>query len=368
MKNRKVLHILNEIHCSGLEQMLFASREEWRNFNMNCSILATGLVEGPFAKSMRAAGYEIFHIPYINRKKFAFFEEILFLYKNRYFAVHVHTEGCFLLHVLAAYLTGHRNIIRTFHSVFSPSFLGRMRRRADRVVAEFLGVKFVSIGESVSRNEKNGYNTRTIVCPNWYNDHVFKRPTCSYRKNVRGEFGIDEDTFVVLSVGNCLPVKRHELLIRGLALLPQSVKWKYFHIGTGELEEKEKILVNQLGLKKKCFFKGRQELVYQYLVLCDLYVMPSSHEGFSIAALEAFGTGRIGLLADVPGLIDFKNLFEGVFYFESNPFSLANKIVEIVALSEDEAKRLEEKNITSASTCFSIDSGVRRYVSVYERS
>jgi len=63
-------------------------------------------------------------------------------------------------------------------------------------------------------------------------------------------------------------------------------------------------LAERLGVGAQSFFLGGRDGVADLLAACDVLVMPSEHEGFGMAALEAMSCGLAVVATDAPGLRD----------------------------------------------------------------
>ena len=123
------------------------------------------------------------------------------------------------------------------------------------------------------------------------------------RKNVREELGIEENETLLLSVGELIPRKNHEEVIRALAK-PEKTKgtsFKYCICGHGDLEEYLKALISELGLADKVSLLGYRNDIRNLLYGADLFVFPSKQEGMPMALLEAAATGIPVVASDIRG-------------------------------------------------------------------
>ena len=99
----------------------------------------------------------------------------------------------------------------------------------------------------------------------------------------------------ILSVGNLIPIKGHELLLRALAhVLPLYPHLACEIIGDGSESERLGKLAGDCNIAGKVHFLGRQsrKQVAEAMRRCALFALPSRYEGLGCVYLEAMSTGR----------------------------------------------------------------------------
>ena len=112
------------------------------------------------------------------------------------------------------------------------------------------------------------------------------------RRRMRLEYHIREDRLVIGHVGRFSAQKNHEFLIKIFAMIVQKVPdAKLWLLGEGELQEKIKKQVEEMGLLENVSFMGTTDKVQDYLQAMDVFLFPSLHEGVSVALIEAQATG-----------------------------------------------------------------------------
>jgi len=302
----KALHILNEVKFSGAEVMLRHSADffQKRGFMLFC--LSTGTQRGAYAEILENAGYKIFHIPF-KKSPVYLFRLYIFLKSHQFQIVHIHPERGFFFHAFIARVSGCRQIVRSVHSNFEFSGFLRIRKSAERSIAtKFFKVRYIAVSPSVKNNEKTRFSVDCELINNWVNTEIFY-PAVSLeeKKSLRRSQSIDDKSFVLISVGNCLPVKNHKHILHSLhKALTYCPDLLYVHIGTGELLEDEKRLAIKLGIQQRVIFGGPKECIRPLLALSDVFVMPSDYEGLSLATLEAMACGLPVIARAVPGLKD----------------------------------------------------------------
>jgi len=99
----------------------------------------------------------------------------------------------------------------------------------------------------------------------------------------------------ILSVGNLIPCKGHELLLRAVGEFcsrwPDLV-WEI--VGDGPERSRLRHLAGQLGIAHKVRFLGRQsrEKVAAAMQRCTIFALPSRYEGLGCVYLEAMSSGK----------------------------------------------------------------------------
>ena len=100
---------------------------------------------------------------------------------------------------------------------------------------------------------------------------------------------------VVLCVGNLLPIKGHEVLVRAMASIASEFPEITLEIvGHGPEEPRLRGLVEQLGIGGRVRFLGRQQRkqVAEAMRRCMVFALPSKYEGLGCVYLEAMATGK----------------------------------------------------------------------------
>jgi glycosyltransferase involved in cell wall biosynthesis len=106
---------------------------------------------------------------------------------------------------------------------------------------------------------------------------------------VREELGIPLGAPVVGTVARLAVQKRHDVLLRVAARLPEEV-----HVllaGDGSERAALEALAGDLGISKRVHFAGMRDDVGDVLGALDLFLITSATEGMSNAMLEALGAG-----------------------------------------------------------------------------
>lgn len=184
------------------------------------------------------------------------------------------------------------------------------------------------------------------------------------RKIARDILGIPQTDRIVVYHG------RIEIHRKGLDVLLDAWKQLEKHdtdgnlrlllIGTGGDDEKLRQLIQELGLHRVMWvneFINDRTVMQRYLSAADLYTLPSRHEGFPIAPLEAMACKLPVVAADAPGIADifeYGELSGGVVVPCGDAGALASAINRVL---DDDALRdqLSQSSYSRVRECFSLE-------------
>ena len=119
--------------------------------------------------------------------------------------------------------------------------------------------------------------------------------------------GVDADMFkpgvapsrpMLLSIGNLIPSKGHELVVRSLpALKAEFPGLTWAVIGDGSELDRLRTLAQELGVLGSIRFLGRRNrrAVAEACRGCTVFVLPSRYEGLGCVYLEAMASGKVAV-------------------------------------------------------------------------
>ena len=168
---------------------------------------------------------------------------------------------------------------------------------------------------------------------------------------LRKEFNISTDNFIILSVGRHVPRKNFQLVLRALneintLNLNPSSNIKYFLIGEGEETTNLKQLTKDLDLENQVIFLGSCDVITRnkYYKMADLFIMPSitknnDIEGFGIVYLEA-NYFKVPVIGTATGGIS-EAIVDGETGFLIKENDINDLVDKIIFLYNNELKRKE---------------------------
>jgi glycosyltransferase involved in cell wall biosynthesis len=230
---------------------------------------------------------------------------------------------------------------QTIHRLMAPNL-----RAADRVIA-------VSDHIASQASELGVDPTRIRVIRSGV-DTVRFRPRDS--RSARQRLGLDDQSRVVLFVGNLEPRKQVDVLLHALTgVRPHVSDVVLLVVGSGQsagLDDQTdtlNMLTRELALEGSVRFLGRvddQRLLDCYAA-ADVFALPSSSEAQGIAALEAMAAGLPVVASAVGGLLGtIQDGVSGFLVNSGDPDELAARLVRLFC--DDSLRRGMSSNARSA--------------------
>lgn len=181
-------------------------------------------------------------------------------------------------------------VVSDLHSNCSQE--GKTRNLLDRVTA---GIPFRTI--AVADEVKKAYQQHVVdtgprltVIKNGI-DPESVRTQALTDPFVRADYGIEQDAFVIGSVGRLEAIKSYDVLIRAFVYLKKqgnvARKPILLLVGDGSQAAYLKKLAVDLGVGSDVIFTGARTDAYRFYPLFDCFALSSQSEGLSLALLEA---------------------------------------------------------------------------------
>jgi len=196
------------------------------------------------------------------------------------------------------------------------------------------------------------------------------------KEELRHEFNIPNDEFVIICVGMHRPRKKFDLVIKAIKLIKDSnpnIKIKCFLIGIGTETNNLKKIVKELNISNCINFLGEIEDIKRnkYYKLSDIFIMPSvklkgSIEGFGIVFLEAnyYNLPTIG--ANSGGVIEaIQNNKSGLLVKSNDVNDLKEKILYLY-YNEDIRKKMGKYGYIRVINSYNWDHIINDYISYFE--
>lgn len=120
----------------------------------------------------------------------------------------------------------------------------------------------------------------------------------------RKSIGIPSDKILILSVGEMIERKNHEVIIRALGKLKDPNIY-YAIAGKGPLKEYLENLAKKMCIEDRVLFLGFRTDIYELYHIADISAFPSKIEGLGLAGIEAMAAGIPIVSSNVHGILDY---------------------------------------------------------------
>ncbi|MCI7112750.1 MAG: glycosyltransferase family 4 protein [Lachnobacterium sp.] len=280
-----------------------------------------------------------FHIPStrkptdINNVK-AYKQIINLIKEYKYEFIHCHTPIGSVIARCAAHKT-HTPIIYTAHGFHfykgAPIKNWLIYYPVEKFLSRWTDVLILINKEDYERAKNVFHAKRTYYIPGVGID-IKKYSDLKNKEEInrkRTDLGLKENDFVILSVGELIPRKNHEVVIKAIAKLNAANKAqniKYLICGKGRLLEKLKSDSIKLKIQDKVFFLGYRTDVNEICNCSDVFAFMSKQEGLSVALMEAMASGLSVICSDIRGNSDLIINNKNGMLIQNNVNELANAI------------------------------------------
>lgn len=310
----KVMHMIWSMKDGGAQQIIINYLRDFHNdpdIELKLYVY-TKPTDSKYDREIAENGY---NVTYLNNPR----TKIQIPYVKRYFQrpisrkvwekaiseynpdmVHVHISA-----LLDATMPGiiKNNIPVRFDTLHSSPF--RYTGRIKRIISNAFqkeGVIPICVTEAQVKEAKEWYGiTKYEVVRNGVDIEETKAKCCP-KIEARKEFGLSEDSFVVIGVGRLNPIKKYDLLIDSFAEVKER-KPKAVLLFAGDGVEKKKLQhkAKERGISESVKFLGNIQDVTKLYCAADVLAVTSDTESSSLVAIEAQVCGtRCVLSAGVP--------------------------------------------------------------------
>lgn len=161
------------------------------------------------------------------------------------------------------------------------------------------------------------------------------------RGEERAKLGLKDEATVILYVGNLLPVKNPELLLRAFARLRagwQGAPLQLRLAGKGPMREGLEKLAGELGISECVHFLGPQDAgqIASWMRAADVLCMSSHNEGLPNVVLESMASGLPVVATDVGGIHEIVDApWKGVLVPPADGVELAAGLKQVLGADLD---------------------------------
>ncbi len=173
---------------------------------------------------------------------------------------------------------------------------------------------------------------------------------------------------IILFVGNLIKRKGLSSLIESLNTLRNKMSdFIVIIVGQGEDLQELKSMVNKYGLNSHVKFYGRvpKTTLSELYTAADVFVLPSTSEGHSVALLEAMASGLPIVASDIQG--NRESVEDGVngFLFRTGSSENLAEKLEIILSDSKLKKMISDKSYEAYIQKFSTKIQIDNYLKIY---
>ena len=308
----------------------------------------------------------------VNRR-FPIYSILTLIGKIKPQVIHVHAPNFFSGSAIFAAKLKNIPIIATVHRaevdvVTNPTYFFRKHAlaRFARIIAVSNHTKSLAVKAGVKDSKINViYNS----C-----DEKFFLYTKD-KESLRKKHNFLSNDKLILFVGNLIKRKGVALLIESLKLVRRNVpNFISVIVGQGEELQNLKTLVDKYDLSDHVKFYGRvtKKELSELNTIADVFVLPSTSEGHSVALLEAMASGLPIVASDIEGNREsVEDGVTGLLFKNGNAESLAEKLITILTnqdLRQTFSINSSEIYLKKFSTKSQIDNYLKLYNSLIKAS
>lgn len=216
---------------------------------------------------------------------------------------------------------------------------------------------------------ENNFGAQSIKLINGVgvNLNRFKPQTIDMKRKLRHKYGFHESDFILIYAGELSYRKHQDLLINVVGILKKNIpNIRLLLAGTGELQDQYKKQADICGTANNIQFLGFRKDIAELMMLSDIAVSSSRHEGLPVNVMEAMAVGLPLVVTDCRGNRDLVVNNENGFVVEIGDVGdFAIKIKELYE-SKKLQKKYGERNIELIRS-YSIDNIINEMGKLYNR-
>lgn len=285
----------------------------------------------------------------------AVFQLVELIKRNHYQIVHCHTAVAAALTRLAAGMIGKDKpiIIYTthgFHFYQGVSFLRWLLYfPVEHYLSKYTDV-LITINQEDYQIAKKFKMKELRLLPGVGVDLSRFYPDQNIRNRLRGQLGVEDDVFVLVSVCELIPRKNVITVIRALSEMKrrrQLGKIQYWICGSGPQEKWLKKQVKKRELTGHIQFLGQREDIQNIDRAADALILLSRQEGLPVAVMEAMASGLPVICSDVRGCRDLIRSGENGLLISSDKVERVVQAIQKLQFSDGLRRKLSDASLKS---------------------
>ena len=168
-----------------------------------------------------------------------------------------------------------------------------------------------------------------------------------------------KDEIRLVAIGNLRKQKNYSYILKAFQTVPKNVSLDIYGIGPLQEEIQKEIDAGKLNIRLCGLRSDMDEVLRGY----DAFVMCSTHEGFSVALMEALSSGLPAFLSDIP--VQHESAEDAAVYFNlQDPEDFGRKLMLAFADTE-RLKQMSKKGVERAALLTKKEHYIKKLESLY---
>lgn len=193
----------------------------------------------------------------------------------------------------------------------------------------------------------------------------FSAASPEQKAQVRRELSLGEEDTFAFSVGNVIPRKNQEVLIRAASQLADP-RFHLFIAGDGPLEGELKALARELGVEAQVHLLGFRRDVYRLSSAADIFLFSSRQEGLSVSVMEAMACGLPIVASSIRGNTDLIDPGKGGFLVQSDDANGFADAIRCILADPQVRERMKTHNLEKIRS-YCMEAVLEQMAQLYER-
>lgn len=228
---------------------------------------------------------------------------------NHFDLIHCHTPTAAMMIRLAAKKTRRQGtvVMYTCHGFHFHNAAPKKNWILYYPVEKFLSKYcdyLVTINKEDYHRAQTFYSKNVRYIPGVGVDITKLKNTIVDKAELKKSIGIPSDAIMLLSIGELIERKNHEVIIRALGKI-KSDNIYYVICGKGPLREYLESVAIGMGIESKIIFLGFRKDIPEICNAADISAFPSKIEGLGIAGIEVMSAGVPLVSSNVHGILDY---------------------------------------------------------------
>lgn len=219
-----------------------------------------------------------------------------------------------------------------------------------------------SVSESLKKDTLSLFKIKPNieVIYNFIDFNRFKKTNKEHFREAIAPF----DEKIIIHISNFRKVKRVEDVVLAFDKIIKKVPAKLLLVGDGPERVNIEMLCRELGNCSDVRFLGKQDAIEDLLAVSDVFMLPSAHESFGLAALEAMACKVPIVSSNAGGLAEINE--HGVTGFLSQVGDIESLAANTILLLQDEnLRKAYSENAYKKAQQFSLEMILPLYENYY---